>query len=407
MPRVLHVFSSGNLTGGAAFSMTTLAEGLHAKDDVEVVAMVPKTKSKDVATRLRAAGITTHEVHISWTTHHPYGSGIRALAMDAGTKAARRLFTASTNRKIAQVIMSEGIDLVHLCDGIVNMGLAPALRLGKPLVWHLREFVDLDHGDEYDDRRQALDDLSKATAAIAISNTVAGHFARLVPSLPISTVYNGIVPAAHFCANADGSGHDVRGQRKNVRGASGQHKAKLLFLGGINRAKGTFEILEGMAELKDSIGSCFELDVFGRPRGTTVEEFERTVRSLRLDDCVSYRGWANMGLDTIASYDLELTCSRFEAFGRITAEAMCARTAVVGANTAGTAELLANGRGFLYDQGDPQSLALVTEQALRDADLRGRTVDTAYAFARDNFTVERYVDGVLEVYSRALGTFGA
>lgn len=114
-----------------------------------------------------------------------------------------------------------------------------------------------------------------------------------------------------------------------------------------------------------------------------------------------------MGLDTIASYDLELTCSRFEAFGRITAEAMCARTAVVGANTAGTAELLANGRGFLYDQGDPQSLALVTEQALRDADLRGRTVDTAYAFARDNFTVERYVDGVLEVYSRALGTFGA
>lgn len=46
--------------------------------------------------------------------------------------------------------------------------------------------------------------------------------------------------------------------------------------------------------------------------------------------------------------DVELVCSRSEAFGRVTIESMMSSNPVIGANTGGTKELIIEGLTVIY-----------------------------------------------------------
>lgn len=56
--------------------------------------------------------------------------------------------------------------------------------------------------------------------------------------------------------------------------------------------------------------------------------------------------------------DVELVCSRAEAFGRVTAEAMLGGMSVIGSNTGGTVGLINHKKiGYLYSKSDINELA--------------------------------------------------
>lgn len=79
-------------------------------------------------------------------------------------------------------------------------------------------------------------------------------------------------------------------------------------------------------------------------------ECERILNEAGLKDRVTYFGYQLKVAEFLKQADIAFTCSKSEAFGRITVEAMMSGCLAVGANCAGTAELIRNGEtGLLFD----------------------------------------------------------
>lgn len=386
---VMMVLPMNSLRSGAMLSSCSLAEHLNAKPDVRVIVIVRDAEDGSAAKRLQEAGVEVHCYPTPWITFKAARlttSKARWLLKRKAVIAGASLFS---HKGLSQLIEKEKVDVIHICDGIIHTGSWEARTLKRPLVWHFREFVELDHGNQYVDKRATFGEYARATCGIAVSDAVRAYYQEKLPQLPITTVYNGIAYNDELSTLAT---------KKPAR-----NRPHLLFLSGVTRSKGIFEAVDAMAELVSGRNRDCVLDVFGITSSEDeLTAFNKLVSEKNLEDNVVYHGWSSLGLQDVSNYDLELTCSRSEAFGRVTAEAMCAHTPVVGANTAGTAELLADGRGFLYEQGDAKSLADTIEYALDHEDERQRVSKRAYDYAWRNFTIERYANAVLKVYEKAI-----
>lgn len=85
---------------------------------------------------------------------------------------------------------------------------------------------------------------------------------------------------------------------------------------------------------------------------------------------------------------VEVIASRYEAFGRITIEAMLNELPVIGANSAGTAELITDGvTGLLYPSGNVSKLSDALEMTFNN-------YDNALAMAKNAFIdAQKYTEG--------------
>jgi glycosyltransferase involved in cell wall biosynthesis len=93
-----------------------------------------------------------------------------------------------------------------------------------------------------------------------------------------------------------------------------------------------------------------------------------------------------------------LMCSRSEAFGRVTVEAMKLGLPVIGADRGGTPELVRDREtGLLYPHGDPSALAERIDRLYRDRELRERLGSDARKWAWATFSVRRHTQDVMEI----------
>ena len=122
-----------------------------------------------------------------------------------------------------------------------------------------------------------------------------------------------------------------------------------------------------------------------------------------MGDHVTFMGHVPNGIQVMQSVDIVLMCSRMEAFGRVTVEAMLAGKPVIGARSGGTTELIhENFNGLLYTPGNYLELAekilyLYRHPHLaKEMGLNGQKWTTAY------FTEERYGGEVLAILEEIL-----
>ena len=105
-------------------------------------------------------------------------------------------------------------------------------------------------------------------------------------------------------------------------------------------------------------------------------------------------------LEIRKNMDLELVCSRCEAFGRVTIEAMMSMIPVIGANTGGTKELIKQGyNGLLYEKGDFEDLANKIEELYKDRSKIREMGKNAYDYSK-GFTSERNAINIYNIYEK-------
>ncbi len=89
--------------------------------------------------------------------------------------------------------------------------------------------------------------------------------------------------------------------------------------------------------------------------------------------------------------DASLVCSRCEAFGRVTIEAMKLGRPVIGSNSGGTPELIDDHRtGLLYEPGNASDLTEKIRWMVDRPQDRLLMGANAARYARERFTLERY-----------------
>ncbi len=289
----------------------------------------------------------------------------------------RKKRTIHSANRIAKYIVNEQIDIIHSNTSVINIGALISKYSGIPHVWHIREFGNLDFNMHfYEPMWYVSRFMNKYTDRfICISKAIMEHYAYLDSNKKV-LIYNGISNEAII-------------KKDEKIPHNGIH---ILITGRISETKGQHEAVAACELLLKHGIIDFELFVAGS--GKVYFEI-----SDELKEKVHFLGQVDNMPDVRNHIDIELICSKSEAFGRVTAEAMLAGIPVIGSNTGGTPELINDGvDGFLYDRGNIEMLANKIEILIKDKYLLKNFGRNAQKKAKKMFTIQRCVDEIENVY---------
>ena len=138
--------------------------------------------------------------------------------------------------------------------------------------------------------------------------------------------------------------------------------------------------------------------------GELREHLEKQVREHHLEKHVLLPGFRTDVLGCLKGFDLFAMSSVTEGLGTSLLDAMACARPIVATRAGGIPEIVVDGvNGLLVPARDHHALAEAIVRALKDADLRQRMGNAAFASVNERFTVERMVSETAGVYAREAG----
>jgi len=281
-------------------------------------------------------------------------------------------------KRIVSRLKTTRIDIVYSNSSMENSGLLLAAMLKAKHVWHIREFGYKDYGYRhigFDWAKRKV--LKRSDQLIAISHSIFDYI-----NLPEKTklIYNGVFSVEEL---------KTLSISNEIGGV-----INLGVVGLISRTKNQKEAIELMKLLDNKnislhiYGAVGEQDYY--------KELQEYIDKNRLERRVVFKGFVKDREKLYSEINVLLMCSRNEAFGRVTVEAMAFGIPVVGYNGAGTSELIADGvNGLLYD-GTSKSIYQAVASLIDDNDryrqLAGAAKKSAY-----QYSIENYGESVLKL----------
>lgn len=239
-------------------------------------------------------------------------------------------------------------DIVFTNSITIPWGVIYSRLSHKPHILHIREFGDLDFDLKFfADYRTSVSFLCQNSEFVLTnSKATLQHFKTIISDTKMEYVYPSVqIPDQ---------------DELTIAAPVFQNPAalKLILSGAVTAAKGQLDAVKAIPILNTN-NIPTELILLGSLNDTQyVEQVRFHIARKELHNQVHLAGFSAHPLPYVAQADVILVCSRNEAFGRTTVEALGLKKIVVGANTGGTKELIKNGEtGFLYEAGNPQHLA--------------------------------------------------
>ena len=264
------------------------------------------------------------------------------------------------------------IDLIHTNCSVVNIGALLSRITSVPHIWHIREFGQEDFGlsfvfsDNYSYRFMQ----KYSNKIICVSDALKEKYIHFIDKKKVIRIYNGI-----------------QFSEIEERNYEDKDKYHLLIAGRLSEAKGQLEAMDAIRKLRLEGKDNIMLHLAG---SGDIEYYEKKAEEMGIKDQIRFYGHVFNLNELRKSMDVELVCSKKEAFGRVTIEAMSCGLPVIGADTGGTEELIETGEtGLLYKQGDSYDLANKIIELLEDKLFRKKIALNGMAFARANFGVEK------------------
>lgn len=250
-----------------------------------------------------------------------------------------------------------------------------AKMLGKKHVMHVREFMQEDFGGYCVLGRSTKKKvLLKSDKLIFVSQAVARAVVGEIPEYG-KVIYNGL-PAPHkgyLCPNLD----------DNVR---------IAVVGNIDISKQQDLAIKMMPKILEKFPHS-TLHLIGDKECPYKKYIKGLVKKLNIEENVIFEGFVKDVEDIYSKFDILLMCSRSEAFGRVTIEAMLRRKPVIGYEAGGTPELIDDGvTGFKFKNVDDVLRAL--DIVVHHHKVSNQIVENAYAEAMTKFSETAYVNNV-------------
>ncbi|KYC64649.1 glycosyltransferase family 4 protein [Heyndrickxia coagulans] len=292
--------------------------------------------------------------------------------------------------KLKFILEKYNIEIIHSNVSVLNIGCILSKICHIPHVQHIREFVEEDFGWRFVPSKKVATKIisSHSSAVIAVSKAIANKYENYIESDKITVVYNGISTKFAY----------LKTKLSEIKGAN------LLLTGRLSEAKGQKEAVLALAKvIKEKKNTNINLHFAGKGDNKYEEELRKLIVDLGLEGNVFFLGNVKDMYLIRKSMDIELVCSRAEAFGRVTVEAMLCSLPVIGANTGGTTELIKNGyNGFLYQQGNSDDLASKILLFLEDKSLILKLGENAFESVKDKFTIEKNATFICNIYKNIL-----
>lgn len=276
-------------------------------------------------------------------------------------------------------------DIIHSNSQAVSLGWQLSEALGLPHVWHIREYGWKDYQLVFPlGNALKLEKLNRANHLICISEAIKTQMDGV--SVPKSVVFNGIGPLAQLEKRAE----------KDVD----QHGAHFSFLiiGLLQPGKGQHEALRAFADVYRSQPQS-RLVIAGTGQRLYTLRLKMMAWLLGVSKAVEFTGYIPDPSSLYATSDAVLMCSRNEAMGRVTAEAMSYGKPVVAFNGGATPELIRSGKnGLLYN--DEMELASAMKSLIADRAKAHFLGKQAQRDAIGRFSDEAYVAACFEIFQK-------
>lgn len=406
MITVLHVSSYSSLYG-ANRSLLDLVDGL--KDHgVRSIVLAPSEGDLTVACRRNGVQCIIRPFE-TWVSLPPRYDGLNFSGVSGYRRLSRffgwSLFSLrqrltrsqhlrarwarnrSQARELANALSDLQIDIVHTHSAVNPFGWMLARHLSLRHVWHLREFVDLDYGYRFDPgKAKALRTIRQSSATVCISNAISRYYK--VREGRSTVIYNGVLRLARFLELREDSIKEIT-SRVNI----------FAIVGLLHPGKMQSEAIEALAlvarkhsDVRLLIAGGGEDELALRARACT----------LGIADKVEFLGYVSDPFEVYKRAGVVLMCSRHEAMGRVTVEAMAACRPVIGYDQAGTSELIQHRINGLLYRGGSESLAECMRELVENPKLAVRLAENAWHDAVKKYTTEAYSLRVYDVYRKVL-----
>lgn len=378
--KVLFVAHSVTLSG-ANISFLSIIEQLH--NDIEITILVNSVDGC-LIDKVVELDIPYKVCKYDWWYAHSRNNKFKQIVRYCFDK--KKYIATKISDKLISEFKKEKFDLVYTNTSTIDVGARIADRLSIPHIWHIREFGKEDFSfiplSSANHRKKML---NQAQHIIVISDALKKKYAKSVPETKLSVVYNGFEIEKLKCPAWK---HDLKRQ------------INILITGQVSKAKGQDIAIRAVVNLVQE-GYPLRLYIAGaidhsyiNPILTSYSDSNKYIEMLgTVNDMYKLRN----------DIDIELVCSKSEAFGRVTLEAMLHSIPVIGSKTGGTPELIEDRKtGMLFEYGNAEQLAKCIEELIHNTELYNSIIQNAYSFAQ-NFTIERtalQVRNILEMAVR-------
>lgn len=350
--KVLFIVGSIDPAAGSTKSLTILIEGLKAKG-FEIGLVFPKKGS--LTSKLEEMGYKIFIIPFYMNIYPPFNSLKNSFLFPL-----RLIHYLNINRK-AQNILKEKCnefkpDVIHSNVGVLSIGEKTARSLGIPHVYHIREYQTLDFNMKWIPNFQSfLKTINRRNNFnICITKGLQDFFKLNAENSCV--IYNGLFE---------------KGLNLKPLLNKNEKKNYFLYVGRIEEAKGIKECIDAFSRIVSKYNDKFELWIAGKASIDNYQhEIENYVKELNIANRINFLGIRKDIDDLMRNSLAYIMSSRFEAFGRTTAEAMIYGTLVIGKNTGGTKEQFDNGLklqnseiGLRYT--NPTNLAKRLEEIIR------------------------------------------
>ena len=293
------------------------------------------------------------------------------------------------------LLKREKAELYHLNCIYNGTGVSSAKVLGIPVVWHLREFVDL-HGETpvFWNTVEAWKKINRSDRVICVSNYLEQAYKnKIQDGSKLQVIYDGINMSC-FHAKTETSP-----RAKIVIGLAGtapikNHKDAILALKRVRDA-GYHVTLK--------IAGKWSMDNYNQ---SYKSDLEKLIVENGLKNSVEFIGMQSDMNMFWAECDLSVVCSKRESFGLAATEAMACGVPLICSNTSISGELTENGKNvFVYQLGKSEELAECILKCIEQlgTDKLDAKIKRAAAFVRNNFSIEESARKLEAVYVELAG----
>jgi len=374
---------------GAAISMYQLVKAMLNKyDDINYTILLPKQSI--MANKYRELGCEVFTASYGSFYHgYPYKKWktIFKYVLKGIPYYYGRMFARLS---IANIINWDSIDVIHVNNSTDDFGASLSYRYKLPLVWHIREFGDLDF-PSYSYRHKYIDYMVDTNALfIPISKAVQNHWiSKGILENRMRQVYN-IVNTPYIC----------EGKSKGDRG---EECLCMLMVGTLIEAKGQHQIIKALGELPEHIRNRCFLDIVGDGNKEYKKLLVGLVKKYHIEKQVKFFGYQADFYSKNGKYDVGIMCSKAEGLGRVTIEYMLLGMPVIASNGGANSEIVINKQnGILFTLENIDELSNAVEFCLNNRDEIRRMGENARRDVEKRFSADTICGEIRSIYNEAV-----
>ncbi|MGM0162557.1 glycosyltransferase family 4 protein [Enterococcus sp. DIV1059_2] len=344
------------------------------------ITVIVNSEKGELVSRLNKIGIRVLFYNYSWWVSQDRTNKMKKIYQFIHSISKYYFFRMKYN-KILEDIIGENFDLVYTNTSTIDLGVYVAKKMHIPHFWHIREFGKEDFNFTYLVTRKYREKAFEYSRLICISNALKKKFEKIFPNKEIDVVYNGF---------------EITNFTKQDHSIDINRNVNICICGQVSIAKGQHLLIYAVSRLI-SKGYHINLFLIGDVDYTYLKKY---CEGFEQFPWLKIMGYINNVTNFRKKMDIEVVCSRREAFGRVLLEAMLIGLPTIGTSKGAIGELIEdNENGLIFNEDNYFELEKRIEDLISDPLLYSKISKKAHTFSKQ-FTIEKTFNNIKAIFEQ-------